>query len=368
MDLPPSSKFDSCVLLDHPPPTGARPPLPPQDPPPASPSALPELIAGWVLGGRRHHRWWLALASARGLNGIALAWATPAIYSMVADTADAANRGLAFAWLRVAGNSGGIIGSGAAIMLADTAPAGIPGWRVAFLLTAADCFVLAAAVYAFVEDPHFPAGQPSKEISGSGQGSLDHRDHLQPPGVGWRQVLDEMLADTRTVMGIPTVQVVVAQGMVGSFPGAAFSFRTMWLELIGSRKRGSGSPLPTGTATLQIIYQTATSVGALSGGLLGNIAARRLPNAGRIECAQFSSGSAAIFSVVLLYGLPTDAPWPLLYAATLIPMGLLASWNGSATNNPIKAEIVPQKLQSSVYARTGVPASIICAIICGYNC
>eukprot|EP00850_Spirogloea_muscicola_P026601 SM008653S23422 [mRNA] locus=s8653:1:481:- [translate_table: standard] len=122
---------------------------------------------------------------------------------MVADTADAANRGLAFGWLRVAGNSGGIIGSGAAIMLADTAPAGIPGWRVAFLLTAAVCFVLSAAIYAFVEDPHFPAGQLSKETSGSGPGSLDH---LQLAGGGWRQVLDEMLADTRTVMGVPTVQ------------------------------------------------------------------------------------------------------------------------------------------------------------------
>eukprot|EP00850_Spirogloea_muscicola_P012459 SM000080S22974 [mRNA] locus=s80:427473:440278:- [translate_table: standard] len=260
---------------------------------------------------------WRQLALARSLSGIALAWTNPAIHSMVADTADAADQGLAFSWLRVAGNSGGIIGSGAAIMLVETAPAGIPGWRVAFLLTAAVCFVLAAAMYGFVEDPHSTAGQPSE------LGSLDHEDHQHLPGGGWRQVLDEMLADTRTVMGVLTVQVIVAQGMVGSFPG---------------------------TAKLQISYHVATSVDALFGGLLGDIAARRLPNAGRITCAQFCSSCAAIIYIVLLYGLPTDAPRPLLHAATLIPMGLLNSWNGSATNNPIKAEIVPQNLRSSVYA------------------
>eukprot|EP00850_Spirogloea_muscicola_P012448 SM000080S22963 [mRNA] locus=s80:432751:435390:+ [translate_table: standard] len=306
-----------------------------------------DLMAGWVVGLRRRHRWWRQLALARGLNGIALAWATPAIYSMVADTADAANRGLAFGWLRVAGNSGGIIGSGAAIMLAGSAPAAIS--RLACRLLAHCCRLLRA----LGGHIRFCGGSPlscwpaevppstlsHKETSGSGLGSSDH---LQVAGGGWWQVLEEMLADTRTVMGVPTVQIIVAQGMVGSFPGAAFSFCTMWLELIGFTQAG--------TATLQILYHTATSVGALFGGLLGDIAARRLPNAGRIVCAQVSAGSAAIFSIVLLYGLPTDAPRPLLFAATLIPMGLIISWNGSATNNPIKAEIVPQKLRSNVYA------------------
>eukprot|EP00850_Spirogloea_muscicola_P009023 SM000049S16794 [mRNA] locus=s49:777522:779211:- [translate_table: standard] len=265
---------------------------------------------GGIDGGCRCRQ----LAVARGLNGVALAWSAPAIYSMVADTAEAANRGVAFGLLRVAGISDMVIGGGAAILLAGSAPADIPGWRVGFLLTAAICFVLSAAIHAFVDDPHYSAGLPRKETSGRGPGSLDRLDHLQQPSGGRRQFLDEMLADTWSVVPMPTFQIIVAQGMLGSFHGLRSPS-----ALCGLSSSDSSTP-------------AATSVGALLGAWLGNTAARWLPNSGLILCAQVSAGSAALFCTLLLHGLPNDVPRPLLYAATLIPMGLIISWTGSGTN------------------------------------
>eukprot|EP00850_Spirogloea_muscicola_P012445 SM000080S22960 [mRNA] locus=s80:405846:407221:+ [translate_table: standard] len=151
-----------------------------------------------------------------------------------------------------------------------------------------------------------------------------------------------MVADARAVAGVPTFQIIAAQGVVGSFPWAALSFCTMWLELVGFTHPG--------TAMLLGFFVVATSAGGLFGGWLGDAAALRLPNTGRIVCAQFSAGSAVPLAALLLYGLPNNASAPLLYAATFVIVGFIISWNASSTNNPIFAEIVPEKLRTNVYA------------------
>ena len=76
------------------------------------------------------------MAVSRGLNGIGLAIVIPAIQSLVADSTDDSNRGLAFGWLQLTANLGSIIGGLCAVLFAATSIMGIPGWRIAFHLVA----------------------------------------------------------------------------------------------------------------------------------------------------------------------------------------------------------------------------------------
>ena len=74
------------------------------------------------------------VAVSRGLNGIGLAIVIPAIHqSLVADSTDDSNRGLAFGRLQLTGNLGSIIGGLCAVLFAPTSILGVPGWRI-------DCF------------------------------------------------------------------------------------------------------------------------------------------------------------------------------------------------------------------------------------
>ncbi|KAL8127471.1 hypothetical protein AgCh_014399 [Apium graveolens] len=76
----------------------------------------------------------LQVAISRGLNGIGLAIVLPAIQSLVADSTDDSNRGVAFGWLQFTGGLGSIIGGFLSVLIASTSFMGIPGWRIAFHL------------------------------------------------------------------------------------------------------------------------------------------------------------------------------------------------------------------------------------------
>lgn len=136
--------------------------------------------------------------------------------------------------------------------------------------------------------------------------------------------------------------ILIAQGVSGSFPWSALSFAPMWLELIGfSHKK---------TAFLWTLFVAAGSIGALFGGKMGDVLAKRFPNAGRIILSQISSGSAIPLAAILLLALPDDPSTAFTHGLVLTIMGLSISWNAAATNNPIFAEIVPERSRTSIYA------------------
>ncbi|KAL8127470.1 hypothetical protein AgCh_014398 [Apium graveolens] len=151
-----------------------------------------------------------------------------------------------------------------------------------------------------------------------------------------------MLAEAREVMSIPSFQIIVAQGISGSFPWSALSFAPMWLELIGFSHKT--------TAFLWTTFAVATSIGGLFGGKLGDTLAKHLPNSGKIILSQISAGSAIPLAAILLLAIPDNPSTALTHGLVFFLMGFIISWNGSATNNPIMAEIVPEKSRTSIYA------------------
>ncbi|KAL5820202.1 hypothetical protein ACOSQ3_022084 [Xanthoceras sorbifolium] len=270
------------------------------------------------------------VAVARGLNGIGLAIVIPAIQSLVADSTDDSNRGTAFGWLQLTSNFGSIIGGLCSTLIASTSFMGIPGWRIAFHLVAMISVIVGILVRIFANDPRFA----------DGDGDSTAKDQAQDKSL-WLEMKD-LIREAKMVMKIPSFQIIVAQGIPGSFPLSALSFATMWLELIGFSH--------TLTAFLMTLFTIAGSLGALFGGKMGDLLAKRLPNSGRIILSQISSGSAIPLAAVLLLALPDDPSTAFVHGLVLFIMGFCRSWIAAATNNPILAEIVPERSRTSIYA------------------
>ncbi|CAK9320596.1 unnamed protein product [Citrullus colocynthis] len=267
------------------------------------------------------------VAISRGLNGIGLAIVIPAIQSLVADSTDDSNRGLAFGWLQLTGNLGSIIGGLCSVLMASTSFMGIPGWRIAFHLVGLLSVIVGILSWLFANDPRF------SEINGR------FKDHPRKPF--WSEMKD-LVKESKSVIGIPSFQIIVSQGVAGSFPWSALSFAPMWLELVGFSHKKTGS--------LWTIFIIASSLGGLFGGRMGDILSKRFPNSGRIVLSQISSGSAVPLAAILLLVLPDNPSTAFWHGLILFIMGFFMSWNSPATNNPIFAEIVPEKSRTSIYA------------------
>ncbi|XP_049936071.1 uncharacterized protein LOC116262245 isoform X2 [Nymphaea colorata] len=268
------------------------------------------------------------VAISRALNGIGLAIVTPAIQSLVADLTDESNRGTAFGWLQLTGNLGSILGGFLSVLIASTTIMGIPGWRVSFHLVALVSVIVGLLVRLFASDPRYSS------VSSSGNATPRHSST-------WLEV-KALIQEAKRVIRIPSFQIIVAQGVTGSFPWSALSFAPMWLELMGFSHQD--------TALLMGIFVIASSLGGLFGGSMGDLLAKRLPNSGRIILSQISSGSAIPLAAILLLVLPDDPSSGFMHGLVLFVMGLCISWNAPATNNPIFAEIVPEKSRTSIYA------------------
>ncbi|GMY11342.1 protein spinster [Fagus crenata] len=268
------------------------------------------------------------VAVSRGLNGIGLAIAVPAIQSLVADSTDDSNRGMAFGWLQLTQNLGAMVAGFCIVLIASTSVMGVPGWRIAFHMVGFISVIVGILVHLFANDPHF-----SKSDSGARIRAV-HKPF-------WSDV-KELIQDAKSVMRIPSFQIIVAQGVSRSFPGSALAFAPMWLELTGFSHEK--------TAFLWTILVVGASFGGLFGGWVGDILAKRLPNSGRIILSQISSASAVPSAAVLLLVLPDDPSTAFVHGLVLFIMGFITSWDAAATDNPIFAEIVPEKSRTSIYA------------------
>lgn len=138
------------------------------------------------------------------------------------------------------------------------------------------------------------------------------------------QGLKSMLVEAKHVCQIRTFQIIVAQGVAGSFPWAALAFASMWLELIGFSHNV--------TAILLGVFVVGTSLGGLFGGKMGDLLSVRMPNAGRIMLSQISSGLGVPLAGILFLLVPIDSSTAVWHGVMFLVMGFFISWNAAATN------------------------------------
>ncbi|MCL7022531.1 hypothetical protein MKW94_011687 [Papaver nudicaule] len=258
------------------------------------------------------------VAVSRGLNGIGLAMVQPAIQSLVADSTEDHNRGVAFGWLQLTGNIGSLLGGMLSVLLASTSFMGIAGWRISFHVVAIVSIIVGILVRLYAKDPLFVE---KNRVNGD-----------PGPGKSFSLELKAFLQEAKSVIKIPSFQILIAQGVSGSFPWHAFAFVPMWLELIGFSHKE--------TAFLWSMHIVS----------VGDILSVHLPNSGRIILSQISAGSFIPLAWILMLGLPDDPSTAFKHGLVLFIIGLFTSWNAAATNNPIFAEIVPKKSRTSIYA------------------
>ncbi|KAF3953633.1 hypothetical protein CMV_020939 [Castanea mollissima] len=246
-----------------------------------------------AVGASQH---FLQVAFWRAINGFGLAIVIPALQSFIADSYMDGVRGTGFGLLSLVGSLGGI-------------------------------------------------GDPRKTVSiNHDTGEAEEKKVLSEKGNAistasfWRESWMAM----KTVMKVQTFQVIVLQGIVGSLPWTAMVFFTMWFELVGFDHNG--------TATLLSLFAIGCALGSLLGGLIADKLSQIYPHSGRIMCAQFSAFMGIPFSLYLLRVIPQSVSSYYTFATTLFLMGLTISWNGSAVNAPVFAEVVPAKHRTMIYA------------------
>ncbi|KAK1433266.1 hypothetical protein QVD17_10175 [Tagetes erecta] len=274
----------------------------------------------------------------RAINGLGLAIVIPALQSFIADTYSDNVRGTGFGILSLVGMVGGIGGSVLATVMAGHEYWGVPGWRCAFFSMAGLSCLIGFLVLLFVVDPKrlttvdYDGGEPS----------CLERNELLDRGHDSGSIWVESWTATKAVFRVQTFQIIVLQGLVGSFPWTAMVFFTMWFELIGFDNNKA--------ATLLSIFGVGCSFGSLLGGIIADRLSHLYPHSGRVMCAQFSAIMGIPYTWFLLRVIPQSVDNYLIYAATLLFMGLTISWNGTACNAPMFAEVVPTKYRTMIYA------------------
>ncbi|POO02594.1 Major facilitator [Trema orientale] len=273
----------------------------------------------------------------RAVNGIGLAIVIPALQSFIADSYNDGVRGTGFGLVNLVGTFGGIGGGVVATIMAGQQYWGLPGWRCAFIMMATLSSVIGLLVFLFVVDPRKTTNVNRYTAEASDRDELVDKGNASVTSV-WLESWTAMKA----VVKIPTFQIIVLQGVFGCLPWTAMVFFTMWFELIGFDHNS--------TAALLSLFAIGCATGALLGGLIADRLSQLFPRSGRIMCAQFSAIMGIPFSWFLLKVIPQSVSSYYAFCIILMLMGLTISWNGSAVNGPIFAEVVPAKHRTMIYA------------------
>lgn len=259
-------------------------------------------------------------------NGIGLSFVIPNTQSLIADYYVDADRGKAFGTLYTTGALGGMLGTAFATNIAGYTIMGTDGWRWGFRVVAVVSASIGVAALAFSRDPLYYQADGSKRLV------KPHGDDAPP----WKEFLQ--------VVRVPTFQVIILQGILGSTPWNALVFMTLYLQLLGFSNFHA--------SLILTFFLAGAALGGVVGGFVGDWAAARSRLHGRIYACQFSVFMGIPFSLLVMKGLPRHGSGgaAALYAVIMFCFGLAHVWAAPACNNPVFAEIVPPKLRNLVYA------------------
>lgn len=269
---------------------------------------------------------------ARAMNGVALTCLNPLTASLTADLFVTNLRGRAFGMLTAIASIGHILGSVLSTAISREIIFGVRGWRVAFFIVAVLSALGAKFISIFASDP--PRGC-ADGVNISGRKTVTSPKRCPEKAISWTDAI-------RTIFGIRTFFVITFQGVWGSIPWNAFQFITMWLQYSGFPDR-SAAFITTGF-TLGHLF------GACAGGVIGDWAARRYPNHGRVFVAQFSDLVRLPLIVILFRVLPAYDCGALSYGSVLFMTGFFSPWVSIAANRPILCELVSPNLRGQIFA------------------
>jgi len=261
---------------------------------------------------------WLIVT--RTLTGVALAGILPIGQSLVADMFDADMRGRAFSVVQLVGSLGSFLGLATSTNVSELALFGqkASGWRGVFFTLAILSLVYAAIV----------------PLAGTEPPRLYARARLTPAA---------SCQTLRYMASVPTLLLITLQGIFGHIPWNAISgFGTIWLQSVG---------LSNLDASLLIVMMSiGQGLGYVIAGFLGDWAARKLPDTGRVWVACCSVGGSIFFAILIFLLIPADPSSAVGYGFAFGLFGLVASWCKTGVNQPMLSEVVPPHVRATVMA------------------
>ena len=146
------------------------------------------------------------------------------------------------------------------------------------------------------------------------------------------------------VLGVPSFQMLFAQGLFGVIPWSAiFSFAPLLLQHAGLSAEE--------TARIVSSFSFSAALGLLLGGYLGDLAHRKWSETtGRVRVAQLTILLGLACQIILFTAIPAEATSGPAYLAIFFLMGLLATWAAVGCNKPILLEIVPHDYRATAMA------------------
>jgi len=275
------------------------------------------------------------LIAVRVISGIGLGCLMPATFSIMADTFAPKIRGRMLGYLEGIGILGIIVFTVGLGMLATP-----DHWRYGFFILGVASIISGIVILIFVDEPIRGQSEPQM----MGKLTQDQADK-------YRIKFD----DIKKVFGIPTIRVAILQGLAGSMPWVIMgAFLILWLV----EDRG----LATQEAPLVFgVMLIGTALSNVIGGYLGDWAEQRNPKYGRTIVGQVS----VIFGIPLTFYLLTrtqDWSIPALTAFCFF-IGLLISWPGKGSKEPMMAAVTPPELRSTAFSLTTFVESGFAAIV-----
>lgn len=250
------------------------------------------------------------------LNGVLLSSMGPIAQSVVPDVAPPGQVGRAFGLMKATGHIGCIVAT-FVTTISQMEIYGMAGWRVAFLFIGAISIVFSFAIfYCFIEPRSAAKIQKNSEIS-----------------------------SMQTYAGIvrnKTWLLVCFQGIFGKIPHSALHFLTMWLQYIGFTDFAA-----SWIATCQIC---GLILGAMVSGYVGDWAATRSPDHGRIWCAVIADSLRAPVVIGIFVLAPNFGTHFLPFAVMVFLIGFLMPWPEHTCGKVIFTEIVPDNARASIVA------------------
>lgn len=275
------------------------------------------------------------LIAVRVISGIGLGCLMPATFSIMADTFAPKIRGRMLGYLEGIGIFGIIVFTVGLGLLATP-----EHWRYGFFILGVASIISGIVILIFVDEPIRGQSEPQM----MGKLTQDQADK-------YRIQFD----DIKKVFGIPTIRVAILQGLAGSMPWVIMgAFLILWLV----EDRG----LATQQAPLIFgVMLIGTALSNVIGGYLGDWAEQRNPKYGRTIVGQVS----VIFGIPLTFLLLTRTQnWsiPALTAYCFF-IGLLISWPGKGSKEPMMAAVTPPELRSTAFSLTTFVESGFAAVV-----
>lgn len=254
----------------------------------------------------------------------------PAAQALIGEHFSSEERGKAFGWVAFSYNLGALLGQTVAVRTQHLAFWGLHGWRSLFIVMGCLCAAFsatAAAAGKFEALPDSSWGSPSSRSGG-------------------------FFATGMRLLRVPTVTVIVVQGVFRNAAVTSLSFVTMWIQYLGFSD--------STTSMIVACQPLGVLSGCLFAGHVSDVIAQRYPERGRIIFGQAGDGLRAVAAVIAFAvapavqahqgGLGQAASAMIALCATLFFLGFSQPWAYVGTVRPILAEVVNKQAVGSALA------------------